>query len=158
MQLFPGRHSRRVREGIAVARARARRAGRSEEHGKVVAELSFGFWRYLCTRPYQTSLWVPALVTALPHHPAAGDPRVIRREVEHRMQQLHFLRNRIAHHEPIHQRNLGRDHGYVLDVAAWICPDTRDWIAGSSRCLSLLARRPASASAYEGAEGLQAGS
>jgi hypothetical protein len=140
--LFPGKHSQRVWQGIADARARAGRRGSREVHGKVVAELSFGFWRFLCTRPYLTSLWVPALAAAFPHHPDAGNPLAVRQAVDERMQRLHFLRNRIAHHEPVHQRDLRRDHNDLLAVAGWICPATRDWIANTSRCLSVLARRP----------------
>jgi hypothetical protein len=141
-QLFTGKHSRRVREGIAVARSRASRSGRPEVHGKVIAELSFGFWRYLCTRPYLTSLWVPALAAAFPHHPDVGNPFAVRRAVDDRMQRLHFLRNRIAHHEPIHQRNLAQDHNDLLRLAGWICPDARAWVARTSGCCTVLAHRP----------------
>ncbi|WP_420612529.1 hypothetical protein [Candidatus Spongiisocius sp.] len=41
------------------------------------------------------------------------------------MQRLHFLRNRIAHHEPIYRRNLARDYRQLLEVVGWICSDSR---------------------------------
>jgi hypothetical protein len=141
-QLFTGKHRRRALEDIATARSRARRKGHPEVHGKVIAELNFGFWRFLCSRLYLTSLWVPTLVAAFPHHPRAGDAREIRRDVEDRMQRLHFLRNRIAHHEPIHQRNLQLDHDSLIEVSGWICADTQAWIAATSRTLGVLARHP----------------
>jgi hypothetical protein len=140
-QLFPGKQSYRARQDIAAARSRARRRGPSEVHGKVIAELNFGFWRFLCTRLYLTSLWVPALAAAFPNHPKVGDPHAVRSAVDHRIQQLHFLRNRIAHHEPIHQRNLRRDHDFLLEVVGWISSDARDWIAATSRCSAVLVRR-----------------
>lgn len=143
MQLFPGQSASRSREDIEAARWRATRGGALPEvHGKVIAELSFGFWRYLCKPPYLTSLWVPALAAAFSLHPSAGDPRQIRDEVEDRMQRLHFLRNRIAHHEPIHRRNLSRDHAHLLELAGWICSDCRTWIATNSRTLTVVAARP----------------
>jgi hypothetical protein len=58
---------------------------------------------------------------------------VVRRDVEDRIQRVHFLRNRIAHHEPIHQRDLREDHGNLLDVAGWMSPDVATWIEGASR-------------------------
>lgn len=141
-QLFPGKHGRRALDDIDTARRRAKRAKGVEKHGKVIAELTFGFWRYLCTAPYLTSLWVPTVASAFPGHPAAGDPRAVRHDVDDRVQRVHFLRNRIAHHEPIHQRNLHRDHQGLQEVAAWICADTEKWIVASSRVSSVLAERP----------------
>lgn len=74
-QLFVGRHGQRAIEDIAAARRRASRGGPREIHGKVIAELSFGFWRFLCTRPYLTSLWVPALAAATSRMLAWSDAR-----------------------------------------------------------------------------------
>ncbi|GGQ47929.1 hypothetical protein ACFFKE_08505 [Streptomyces mutabilis] len=36
--------------------------------GKVIAELSFGFWRFLLARQYKTNLW-PDLAGAFPYAP-----------------------------------------------------------------------------------------
>lgn len=54
----------RGRRDVVEARGRAVRLQPSEVHGKVVAELSLGFWRYLAASRYLTSLWVPALHNA----------------------------------------------------------------------------------------------
>ena len=140
--LFPGKHGRRATDEIRTDRARASRRGAAETHGKVIAGLSFGFWRFLCSPPYLTSLWVPALTQAFPNHPDAGDPRAVRHDVDDRIQRVHFLRNRIAHHEPIHQRDLPSDLEAMLDVTGWICADTRLWLATTSRTLDVLRRRP----------------
>lgn len=50
-QLFPGKHGARAIEDIRTARQHATRRGATENHGKVIAELSFGFWRFLSTPP-----------------------------------------------------------------------------------------------------------
>ena len=143
MQLFPGQHGLRARDDIDAAQRRATRGGRRPEvHGKVIAELSLGFWRYLCEPSYLTSLWVPAVSAAFPMHPADPNPRQVRVEVADRMQRLHFLRNRIAHHEPIHRRDLSRDHAHLLAVVGWMCSDSRAWIAATSRTTAVIAARP----------------
>lgn len=142
-QLFPGQPGYRARADVDKARHRATRGGRQPEaHGKVIAELGFGFWRYLCEPPYHTSLWVPALTAVFPLHPLPLDTRRVRADVADRMQRLHFLRNRIAHHEPIHRRDLARDHRQLLEVVGWICSDSRSWVATRSRTPAVLASRP----------------
>jgi hypothetical protein len=142
-QLFPGRHGARALKDIATARKRATRNERvPEAHGKVIAELSFGFWRFLSSQAYLTSLWVPALAGQFLGHPDASDPRVIRREVEDRVQRIHFLRNRVAHHEPIHRRTLQQDHHDLLQVLAWIRSEAEAWVRQTSRVPTVLAARP----------------
>ena len=140
--LFQGRQSYRTRADISEARRRATRRGRTEAHGKVIVELGFGFWRYLCGSQYLTSLWVPALASAFARHPSPNDPHQIRADVEDRAQRLHLLRNRIAHHEPIHQRDLAREQDQLLEVVGWICSDSRTWVASRSRTPAVLASRP----------------
>ena len=90
-------------------RRATRRGKRSEVHGKVIAELGFGFWRYLYEPPYLTSLQVPAFAL----HPSESNPPQVRSDVADRMQRLHFLPNRIAHHEPIHRRDLAGDSAHL---------------------------------------------
>jgi hypothetical protein len=141
-QLFPGRRGRRALDDIEIARRRATTGGVVETHGKVIAELSFGFWRYICTPNYHTSLWVPSLSGAFPNHPENDDPRAVRADVADRMQRIHFLRNRVAHHEPIHHRDLQRDAANIVELVGWICSDTRDWVVRESRVSDVLARRP----------------
>jgi len=126
---------------IKEARHRARRAGGIERRGKVIAEFSFGFWKFLCARHYLTSLWVPALGGAFPLHPSGPDPRAVRSDVHNRMTRVHKLRNRVAHHEPIHNRDLAGDWQALVEIAGWICPDTRNWIVAHSRTMEILAQR-----------------
>lgn len=126
---------------LAKARDRATRAGRREEvHGRVVAELTFGFWRYLVESRYHASLWVPALHRAFACGPS--DLRVRRAEVARRFQQLHFVRNRAAHHEPIHSRDLARDHRMALELLHWVSPDAGTWADEVSDLPAVIAARP----------------
>ncbi|ELB86058.1 hypothetical protein Rwratislav_46905, partial [Rhodococcus wratislaviensis IFP 2016] len=59
----------------------------------------FGFWRFLHSRSYEATLWTPSLRHAYPHQ----TPRRRSDVYNH----LNTLRNRIAHHEPIHGPAIG---------------------------------------------------
>lgn len=126
---------------LRKARKRATRDGKvTETPGKVVAELSFGFWRYLFEKRYLTSIWVPAMHAAFPR--GAEDLRVRREDAQRLMQQLHFIRNRAAHHEPIHNRTLQEDLDAAIQISAWISPITSEWITSQEKVSRVLASRP----------------
>ncbi len=126
---------------LAKARARASRDGRRDEvHGRVIAELGFGFWRYLVESRYLTALWTPALHRAFPSGPA--DSLTRQRAVRGRLQQLHFVRNRAAHHEPIHSRDLQRDHDFAIELFSWIDPVAAEWAQDTTTLRAVLATRP----------------
>ncbi len=72
----------------------ARRKQRHTSGENVVAELSFGFWRYLSTKIHDQRLWVPVLCHGF-------QPSTTRRAVDGPVGRLHQLRNRVAHHEPL---------------------------------------------------------
>ena len=123
------------------ARKRATAKGRRpEDHGKVVAELNLGFWRYLASRRYLTTLWTPALAAAFPHGPA--DPLQRLREVDRRLAAMLLVRNRAAHVEPIHRRDLAKDWREAVELASWVHPDGGAWVAARSTIPALAASRP----------------
>lgn len=128
------------RVDIDRARTRATRGRTTLTHGKVVAELNFGFWRYLTAQRYHTSLWVPALHAAF----SGGDEdlRRRRRQVDRRLENLMIVRNRAAHHEPIHRRNIDRDLDNAIELAQWIHPEAGSWIAQNSTIPAAMASRP----------------
>lgn len=126
---------------LEKARSRATRKGkRPELHGRVVAELTLGFWRYLIESRYLTSIWMPATHKAFPNGP--HDPRQRQREVRQRLQQLHFVRNRAAHHEPIHARNLMKDFDMALELLDWVTPNAASWASEISSLPEVISRRP----------------
>ncbi|MFC5123656.1 hypothetical protein ACFPRL_09645 [Pseudoclavibacter helvolus] len=61
------------------------------------------------------------------------------------MQQLNYVRNRAAHHEPVHARDLRRDRRLALDLAGWIAEDAREWITDVSSLSNVIAQRPSTA-------------
>ncbi len=99
---------------------------KAHDPGRMVAELSFGFWTSLTGPKFAAVLWNPCLHKAFPHK------RLRRKEAHKRLDRIRKLRNRVAHHEPILNRNLQRDFVDILDTIDWICPDTRLWVEETS--------------------------
>lgn len=57
-----------------VQRAISGAGGPAAPKGKIIAELSFGFWRYLTTRAHDATLWIPYLRWGSPPGWPAPDP------------------------------------------------------------------------------------
>lgn len=130
--------ARRIKQ-IEEARRILIQRGKPTTEGRVVAELSLGFWRFLLSKRYQNTLWTPHLRKAFP-----GMKPQKREVVYGHVEALLTLRNRIAHHEPIHRFPLADLHNRMLRVVAWIDPGMSAWLTGLSRVPLLLGARPGS--------------
>jgi hypothetical protein len=122
----------------ATAETARRRTGGNVGH--VVAALPFGFWVGLVSAGrdcnYEMTLWRPALHRGFPGY------RGTRAELHRTLETLRLLRNRIAHHEPIHARHLAADHQTIQTITTWVSPQFADWVASRSRVPSVLGCRP----------------
>ncbi len=94
----------------------------------IVASLSLGFWVGLLWRHYETKLWRPCLYHAFPN---AGKP-FTRSDAARKLSVIKDLRNRIAHHEPVYNRNLEDMYSTLLEVLGWVCEDTKTWLDKNS--------------------------
>lgn len=106
-------HNARRRSQIVEACERA--GGNGVSPGKIIAELPFGFWRFLTTPSRHDSLWMPYLRYAFPRGTA-------RATVNHAVTELNQMRNRIAHHEPLLVRDLAADHKHLLQLVKLLSP------------------------------------
>ncbi|GAA5036895.1 Abi family protein [Terrabacter aeriphilus] len=129
----PHRH-----DDVAKARSQILNAGKTETPGLMVAELMFGFWRFLLGPRHQTTLWAQSLRHAFPY---LSPQR--RSDVYDPVQRLNKLRNRMAHHEPVYAEPLADDHDQLLTVAGYIDPEAEAWLRDLSRVPALLDTRPA---------------
>ena len=111
--------------------------GKTLDHSNIIGQLNFGFWRSFLVRWNKDTLWLNELRFAFPHSPSR-QPEYIFTRVRH----LHVLRNRIAHHEPVHNRDLARDYQICMDVLNAISPVIGEWSARNSRVLKVLADKP----------------
>lgn len=130
-----GELDRRAIEDIATARRRARTKGKRVTEGQIVAELNFGFWRFLIAKRY-TGLW-PDLASAFPHAP---DRRLS--TVEAPVTRLYSFRNRLAHHERVWSQPLTDLYEDITTVLGYIDPGVREWVTATSRIQATLALRP----------------
>jgi hypothetical protein len=106
---------------LQMTKKRLLQDGKPLDPGRIVAELSFGFWTGLIGPGY-SSLWRDHLFTAFSH-------RNLRREEAHsRLDTIRKLRNRIAHYEPILSRPLQKDYNRILDAIGWISPIHARWV------------------------------
>jgi hypothetical protein len=112
----------------------------------VVAALSFGFWSSILGGPSkaleQRKYWHLCLHRAFPrwaYRPGADNRKSFLRRVE----MLRKFRNRVAHHEPVHGRDLLQDHVRLVELADFMHDDLARFIQGHSRVAGVLERRDA---------------
>ncbi len=108
--------------------------GKAPNPGRMLAELNFGFWVTILGPKYETSLWRPYLRRAFPNRPKGTE----RKDIQKTLNAIRRLRNRIAHHEPILERNLKSDYLAVIKVLGWICPDTATWVNHHSQTAGVI--------------------
>lgn len=124
-----------VRTRESLQRAVDSAGGPAAAPGKVVAELMFGFWRFLSSTAHEKTLWVPAL-----HHAFA--PGTDRRDVDRPIGRLHGLRNRVAHHEPLLSYDIAGRVTDAVNVATLIDAELGQHLAATSQVGLLLVQRP----------------
>ena len=123
---------------VGVARDRIHAEGKEESPGRVIAGLSFGFWRGLVDAKNE-QLWIDALHRSFP----GGNG--LRKQVAAPLARLHPFRNRLAHPEPVHHYSSTALHGRLDDldvVASAIGPDFASFLAGARTGLPRLIDRP----------------
>lgn len=124
----------RVDQAVRAANARSRTGAKA---GDVVSELTLGFWAGLVANRYHQRLWEPVLHRAFPRLDTT------RRELHSKLERLRKLRNRVAHHEKIFNRDIADDHAKAIQVAAAIHPAPARLISEASRVPQVLAARGA---------------
>lgn len=101
--------------------------GQAVPPGKVIAELTFGFWHKLTDSALEHRLWVPYL------HKAFSPRKAPKRSAfNQQLEKLRQLRNRVAHHEPIFHLDLLREHKALSEIAELLCPTTALLMAATS--------------------------
>jgi len=108
-----------------------RRPGVGRNPGKVIAELTFGFWVDLLQSRNHRSLWVDRkLNAAFPN--ARGKTRS---DIHNRLKSIQLLRNRISHHEPVLTTSNALYNGdglitlgELMECVQWVCTETAQWM------------------------------
>lgn len=123
----------RNRTAIAEAVRRTRQVNPSP--GKVIPELSFGFWRHLTDAAHERTLWMPCLMWAFP-------PGTWRKAVGKQLAVINHVRNRVSHHEILlGARNLEQviaAQAGVQELAGMLIPELAEHLAKTSTVDSVL--------------------
>lgn len=97
--------------------------------GRLVAEMSFGFWTYLFDSDYgyvspkTPGLWPRLLDRVFPNLPPSHVIPRRRGDFAVRLSEIVRLRNRAFHHEPLwNEPDLARKHAMVLETIEWMNP------------------------------------
>ena len=116
---------------VEGAKRQLRREGKPIQPGRVIAELTFGFWTALFNRHYVTAgLW-PGLLPDV--FPGLTTGRTIG-TVRPRLEEVRRLRNRVFHHEPVwNDSDLAAKHNRILEAVSWVCPDTERLVRSVDR-------------------------
>lgn len=114
-----------------------RRSGIAITPGRLVAELSFGFWVVVLSAPYESRLWrYRRFVLVDQAFPYRGGATL--RGIHQRFNAIRILRNRVMHHEAIFDRpDLRREHAEIHEAIQWISPDLHAGIHAVDRFLEV---------------------
>lgn len=112
-----------------------KRQGHPPLIGKVISEITFGFWPKLFAHSYHAFWWDAPhrlLAQMISHHPNVA--RDTRGKFEERLEYFVALRNRVIHHEAVFQgvKALNRPllpidtlHTQIVETIGWISPDAQ---------------------------------
>jgi hypothetical protein len=108
-------HSRE-KERVTQAKDNLKKDKKPIEVGRIVAELSFGFWTSLFDVRYEhdQTLWPKLLKSTFPFLPKGQRTRTY---LSRELNRIRILRNRIFHYEPIwHWKDLPQQHGSIINL------------------------------------------
>lgn len=128
----PGGSDKRTHRDLAYAH---KAAGPSASGGKVLAELTFGFWVFLTSNRLSSNIWAPHLQHV---YPAGSD----RRSIHTGLDELRKARNRVAHHEPVRVAQVHALTRRLRRFASYVSTELADYIDETSAVTDLLNRRP----------------
>ena len=140
---------------IKAAKSELLKNGKPEEPGRIVAELSFGFWSSLLNKKYEyphRQLWPHLLQRVFPSMPRASRTR---HEASKRVNRIRELRNRVSHHERITHWALDQFHHDLIEAIGWISPPLQHLAKATDRFPTTFnlgwreARRKLLANSYE---------
>ncbi len=112
---------------ILIDKALSKSARRRRASFEVISEISFGFWSGLLSKKFHERLWTGKLENAFPSYAGQRDSLHASLEV------MRLIRNRIAHHEPIYERDILSDHFQICAILGFIEPRAEAWLRQNSR-------------------------
>lgn len=120
-------------------------AARHTVPSKVIADLNFIFWQKMLVRSLDSAFWNPHLRTVFPNAESDESIQQLRTRLHDGLETLRILRNRIAHHEPIFERDLHHDLRLIDSFIGYRCQHTVNWMRRIEQVSAHLAHCPLAA-------------
>jgi len=133
--LFPRNVAGNARTHRDIATAHENAGGTAAPAGKVIAELTFGFWVFLTARRHEPLVWLPHLAHAYP----SGTRRT---QLHNGLSDLLKARNRVAHHEPATARAGREIIRRIRGQARYVSPELAQHIDSTSTVEQIIRGRP----------------
>lgn len=97
---------------------------KNQTTGRIISELSFGFWSYLFGRYYEQTIWNRYVKQIFPNIPKN---MAIRKRLSERINTIKNLRNKVFHYDTIiKMENLSQIHREVLEMIYWLNKEIYD--------------------------------
>jgi hypothetical protein len=110
--------ARKVREAKELLKSKAKPA----TAGRIVAELSFGYWTSFFNKAHASSGIGHRLASKVFIHAPRRQRNL--KTLDQRWKRIRDLRNRVFHHERIlHWTNLDEQHAEIIEAIHWISPE-----------------------------------
>lgn len=94
--------------------------------GKLISELNFVFWIFLCSAKYNPILWTKKnfFMTVFPNYPKNKKQSIA--DISSKLQKIRKLRNRIFHYEPIYKQypTLINRYDEILEILSYLPQDS----------------------------------
>lgn len=107
--------------------------------GKVIANLSFGFWTNLCSKKYNAKIWTKkgAFKGVFINYPEGMQQQI--HILSKKLRTIRNLRNRVFHYEPIFKKPLNtlKMYNEIIDVLNCLPIDNSDIILSTSTFLNV---------------------
>ncbi|MDR2883842.1 MAG: hypothetical protein LBV09_01895 [Deferribacteraceae bacterium] len=99
--------------------------------GDVITNLSLSFWVNLLSPKY-ANIWKNCFYSSFLEYkavnPRSNNPENALNAVYNQLKRINKLRNRIAHYEPIINKNIAVEYKQMLNVISYINADCAEWV------------------------------
>ena len=112
---------------------------------QVIANLSLGFWVSTFDKKRLKSFWQKEINATFPNWKENFPNKKahqMRNEIRKIAEPIREIRNRIAHHEPILNRNVKDTHQNMILLTTLICKETAQWMEQNSKVNEVLDNDP----------------
>ncbi len=94
------------------------------------------------TGRHDARIWDVHLLNVMPGLDRNKTVAALRKSLFDELEAVRRLRNRIAHHEPIFNRNLSDDFDLIIKITTYRSKETADWITAHQQVQGLLESKP----------------